>query len=129
MYQAVDSLGGLLVAGNAVAPDDPRRSADDRAIGRDVTHHDKSIGADLDIVTNFNRPQEGCAGTDEYIVPQRGMAFALMFAGSAQGDIMKQHAVVPDNRRFTDHNSGAMIDKEPPTNRRPRVYLQPGEEP
>ena len=50
-----------------------------------------------------------------------------MFAGSAEGDIVKQHAVLTDFSGFADHDSRSMIDKEAFADGRAGMNFHPGQ--
>src|SRR5438093_262704 len=53
------------------------------------------------------------------------MALALIFARTAQRDALVNGDVVADDCSFANHDSHAVIDKQPLTDLRPRMNLDP----
>ena len=56
------------------------------------------------------------------------MTFALLLAGSAQRDALIDGDVVANNGRFTDDDTGAVVDEEPSTQARAGMNIDAGEE-
>ncbi len=82
---------------------------------------DDGVRADATAVTEVDRAEDFCAGPDEDLVAHGGVAFDGIELHSAQGDPMKNNAVVADFGRFTNDDAHAVIDHQASAKRRPRV--------
>lgn len=58
------------------------------------------------------RAEDCGVSADEDIVADGWMAFALVFAGAAEGNVVEDHAVRADFGGFTDDDTYAVIDEE-----------------
>ena len=56
-------------------------------------------------------PQHLGSGSHHNVFSQGGMALAVVFARSPQGDALIQQAAVPDFGGFPDHHTHAVVDK------------------
>ena len=56
------------------------------------------------------------------------MAFAQLFARAPQGDTLVNQAVIPDDRRFPNHDPHPVVNKDPLANRGPWMDVNAGEE-
>jgi hypothetical protein len=57
---------------------------------------DPNIIADLDIAKNL------CAGTDDDVITQRGMALSTFFSSTAKGDALVDNRIVTNDCSFAD---------------------------
>jgi len=60
-------------------------------------------------LTNTNIAQEGCAGAEQHVLTDFGMAIAFFVSSAAQGDPMEKRDVVIDHRGFADHDTRRVI--------------------
>lgn len=80
-------------------------------------------------MTHRDWPQQSGGGTDENVVSERGVALVRVLTGPAKSHIMKEDAVLPDDSRLTNYDTGSVIDKETGTNRSSRMDFKTGQEP
>ena len=113
------------VDADAVLLDDLGRDAHGGAVGRNLCQHD-GARRDVGIVADLERAQHLGARADQHVVAQRGVAFAVVLAGTAQRHALIQDAVVADDRRFADDDAGAVVDEKPPPDLRPGVDFNIG---
>src|SRR5207248_2243966 len=83
---------------------------------------------DLDVVADLDIAQHFGSGPYDDVVAQRGMAFAALIAGAAEGDSLVEQDVVADFGGFADDDAGAVIDEEAPAYGGAGVNLDSGEE-
>ncbi len=86
--------------------------ADDGAVWWNVGIENHCGRADFSMITDVTRAKDGGVGADEDIIADRGMAFAAVFTGAAEGDVVKNNAVVADFGGFADDDAHAVIDKK-----------------
>ena len=90
------------------------RNADDGCTGFDV-FYDNGVGADFDIVSDFYRPQNLGAGTDDDVVADGGVAFGRDFSFVVENRCPAQRYavihgdVVSDFGCFSDDNAGSVV--------------------
>lgn len=89
-----------------------RRNADDGLARRNIMR-DNGIGTDTTTVAESDRSQDLRARTDEDAIADRRMALDRIKFDPAQGDAMKDNAIIADFRGFTDNDAHAMIDHQP----------------
>ncbi len=102
------------------------RNANYGTVGRHLFDDDR-IRADLATRTHGKRPQHLCAGTDNDIIPQSGMAFFLRPGRPTKGHAVIKGAVFADFGGFADHNSHAVIDKKTLADTGSRMNLDAGQ--
>ena len=61
-----------------------------------------------------------------YIVFKGRVAFALLFAGSAEGHALIQRHIVADDRGLSDDDAAPVVNKKPFSDGRPGVDLNAG---
>lgn len=116
-----------LVATLRTHADDASRNSDHGAVVRHGFDHD-GPGSDFDVVAQTDIAKDLRPGADDDVIADGGMAFALFFAGTAEGDVLVDEDIVTDLSGLPDHHSHAVIDKEAPPYLGTGVYLDSGEE-
>ena len=94
-------------------PDDASRHADDRRVVRHLAQYD-GIGRDAGVISDPKRPEHLRAGADHDVVPKRRVAFSDVLARAAKRHALIEQAVVTDLGGLADHNTGAVVNDEPP---------------
>lgn len=120
----ISSPGQFLVGAVTVTLDNACRRPRNRAIRRHVAHHDEAVGANLNVVPDRDRTKQDGARSDKHVIAQRGMSFTLVFAGTAERDVVKKHAVSADDSRFANHHTHSVVDKKTWADPRARMNLQ-----
>ena len=90
-------------------------------------HH--RVGRDAGIVPYFEGAQHFGSGGHHHIVPQGGVALAVVLAGAPQGDPVVEQAVVADLGRLADDDAHAVVDEQALADLRAGVYLDAGHMP
>src|SRR5579871_2052224 len=108
-------VGNLFGIGNdhalSFAEHDVSRNANNRGLRRNIAKDDRTR-ADAAILSNDNVAENLGSAADDNVVFERGMAFAVFFAGAAMRDSLLEGNVVADDRCFSDHDAHTVIDKE-----------------
>jgi hypothetical protein len=90
--------------------------ANNRTIGWHIPVDDNGSGPDLTVFADIDRTEQGGIGADQDMIANGRVPFILVMTRAAEGNPMKKYTVITDFGRFSDDNSGAMIDKEAPSN-------------
>lgn len=85
--------------------------ANNRRIRWNVFKHN-GVCADFDVVANGYVAQNFCACAYYHVVAQRGMAFVMLLARSAQGCALVNRAVITDDGGLTDNYAHAVVDEQ-----------------
>ena len=81
------------------------------------------VGGDAGIVPHLEGTQHLGAGGDHHIIPQGGVALALILAGTAQGNPVVDEAVVPHLGGLADDDAHTVVDDEAAADLGPGVDL------
>lgn len=63
------------------------------------------------VITDLERTENLCAGTNRHIISQRRMTFTLLCSDTAQRHTLVNRTVVADHRRLTDDNAAAVVNQ------------------
>ncbi len=118
---------GQIVGTLAIAAHNAAGDADDGAVGRDILVDD-GVCADAAVVADNDIAQDLGAHAHQHAVAQSGMAFELIQAGAAQGDLMIHQDIVPDDGCLADDDAIAMVDEEAPPDGGAGVNLDVGDQ-
>ena len=107
--------------------DHTTRHTHHRAIGRHIPqNHGTSPNAH--IFANIQIAEHLSPSSHHHVVTQGGVALAAFLARAPQGHALVNQAIVAHNRRFTNHNAHAVIDKHALPDRCARVNFNPGQQ-
>ena len=95
----------------------PAGDTDDGGVLGYLADHHRD-GANHGVIANRNVPEHLGAGADDHIVPDGRMALAPLLPGAALVDPLKERDIVADHGGLPDDDPRAMVDEEPPANRR-----------
>jgi hypothetical protein len=94
---------------------------------------DEGVGSDAGVVAYVDRAEDGGADADHDAVPDGGMAAAALGvvppAAAGERDAVIDRDIVTDDRGFTDHDAGPVVDEEAPPDGRARMDLDAGQRP
>ena len=99
----------------AVEAYDLSRYAHSGRVGGHLVKHN-GPGGNTGVVSDPEGAEHLGARADEHVVPQGGVAFAVVLARTAQGHPLVQRAVVANLRRLTDHHAHTVVNEQPPAN-------------
>ena len=85
------------------------------------------VGADAGALVQRDRTQDLRAGTDNHIIGQSRVTFALFPTGPAEGDAVIQGTVIAYLGSLADHDTHSVINKKTPSDIRARMDLDPGQ--
>ena len=89
---------------------DARRNAHGGRVGGDFVEHYRA-GGDTGVVPDRERAEHLCAGADQHIAADGGVALARVLAGAAEGHALIDGAAVSDFRRFSDDHAHTVINQ------------------
>ena len=95
---------------HAVLLDRTRRNADSRGIFLERAEQNRICRYGT-VITDLERTENLCAGTDRHIISQRRMTFTLLCSDTAQRHTLVNRTVVADHRRLTDDNAAAVVNQ------------------
>ena len=98
---------------HAAAGDHVAGDPHDRAVGRDVTHHNGAT-AHLDVVAEGHVAEHRRAHAHHHVVAEGGVALAALLAGAPEGDALVELAVVADDGGLAHDDAHAVVDHEAP---------------
>ncbi|KAL8136563.1 hypothetical protein V2J09_002564 [Rumex salicifolius] len=82
--------------------DEPRR----------ISHRRRSWRSNLRPLSNPHVSQDRRAGADKHAVADLGMSIAAGLSSTAEGDMVKNRAVVADNSSLADNDSGSVVKED-----------------
>ena len=82
-----------------------------------------ALAAMRELSPYFEGAQHFGSGGHHHIVPQGGVALAVVLAGAPPGDPVVEQAVVADLGRLADDDAHAVVDNQPPADLRAGVDL------
>ena len=89
--------------------------------------HDHGSSADPGVSAHLNSSQHLGAGSHHYVVGERWVTLAAVFARTAQGDALIEQAAITNFAGFTNHHPHAVIDEHAAADRGAGVDLDPGD--
>ena len=76
-------------------------------------------------MTNFNRPQNFCTSPDEHTGADNGVSGSYLITSSSEGHLMEDGNIILNNGRFSHHETGRMIKKDPRSDAGRRMNIYP----
>lgn len=114
--------GGTIVI---LATDDTTGVADNSTIPTDTFQHDCPC-TDLDVFAESDWPQYLGTCTDHDAVFDGRVTFTMILAGAAKGNALINGHIVTDFGCLADHNTGTVVNEEPPADCGTGVNLNAG---
>ena len=85
-----------------------------------------STGSYPSVISHSERPKHLGTGTNQHIIPQRRVTFAMFLSGTSQRYVLIYSAVISNFRGFSDDDSHSMVDKKAFSNGGARMNFNSG---
>lgn len=109
----LNGFGQVFIHELVAAFDNARRGSRHSAVRGNVPHHDKTVGADFDIIPDVDRPEQNRTGPDKHVTAYGRVTLAGMLSRSTKRDIVEQDAVVPNFCRLANYDADSVVDEHP----------------